>query len=114
MDTSLNTSILWREGQVSPRSPNSPDLHEKIGSRMFGFPNGIMPISQSQRNSLVSEPSFDESIPDVTVTNPPSLPVPDVIPTRTKAVSSPPKDASTPVKGKGMNAKTERTLRVCI
>eukprot|EP00795_Rhopilema_esculentum_P012989 gene12989-3756_t len=98
VDINLNTSILWREGQVSPRSPNSPDLQRKRGSRVFGFPNGIMPISNSQRNSLVSEPSFDESIPDVTVSHNPPLPVPDLIPSIPKIPTSPPKTTSTPVK----------------
>lgn len=105
VDTNLNTSILWKDCQVSP------DLNGKRGSRMLDFPNGIMPISKSQRNSLVSEPSFDELLPDVTISHTPDLPVPDVISSRSKIVTSPPKSASTPARGNGRNTKAEKSVR---
>ena len=104
-----NTGALWRDGQVSPRRERSPDLYEKRDSRTLRFPNGIMPISQSKRNSLVSEPSYDEPVTEITVTNITKLPVPDVVPTRSRAVKSPPKDASTPLKGSNLNKKTEES-----
>ena len=62
-----------------------------------------MPISKSQRNSLVSEPSFEESTPEIKLAVTPPLltnPVPDVVPKTSpvKANSLTPKSASTPVK----------------
>ena len=97
---------------MSPRLQQSPEPNEKRGPRASGFPNGIMPISQSNRNSLVSEPSFDESTPDITVRSTQSLPVPDVVPSRTRPINSPPKGASTPVKVTILTRKVEKA--VCI
>ena len=111
-----NTGVLWRDGQASPRRERSADLYEKRDSRTLRFPNGIMPVSQSKRNSLVSEPSYDEPVTEIPLTNVAKLAVPDVVPVKTRAVKSPPKDASTPLKGSNLNKKTEESVskKVCV